>query len=71
MHSQLMIQEMVGHLERERVSSKTRQGRSIERPTVPGKGAKVAVFAVIGEVLVRAGRFLLGGTVSRPAPVNS
>ena len=71
MHSQLMIQEMVDHVQRERVRGKARYSGSIERPTVPGKGAKVAVFAAIGEALVRVGHFFLGGSVSRPAPVNS
>jgi hypothetical protein len=71
MHSQLMIYEMVEHVQRERNRSEARIHGSIERPTVPGKGAEVAVIAAIGEALVRVGRFLRGDSVSHPAPVNS
>lgn len=71
MHSQLIVQEMVDHIERERKWGGAQYRGSIERPTVPGKGAKVAVFAAIGEALVRVGRLLRGDSISHPAPVSS
>ena len=71
MHSQLMVYEMVEQVQRERKWGGSRNHGSIERPTVPGKGAEVAVIAAIGEALVRVGRLLRGDSVSHPAPVNS
>lgn len=71
MHSQLIVHEMVDHIERERKRGGARNHGSIKRPTVSGKGTEVAVLAVIGEALVRVGRFLRGEPGSHPAPVNS
>ena len=71
MNSQLMIYEMVDHVQRERDRVGARRNGLIRRLDAPGKSAKVVILAAIGEALVRVGRALHGESGSRPVPVSS
>jgi hypothetical protein len=72
MHSQIMIQEMVNAVQRERGMPDAAQPGWNRRSYRTDKGGLTAGARYgIGGALVRVGRYLNGGAAPRPEPVGS
>jgi hypothetical protein len=71
MYSGMMLNEMLKAIERERGMTDAPRNRANERSYRTGRGTLTAgAQYMIGGALVRAGRYLQGGTAPRPEPVG-
>ena len=72
MHSQIMVQEMVIAVHREREMTGAAQPGMVMRSYSTTKGGLAAGARYsVGSALLRAGRYLQRGTAPRPAPLGS
>jgi hypothetical protein len=72
MHSQIMMQEMVEAVHREReMTGAARTGWSKRSYTTDKRGLAAGARYAVGGALVRAGRTLQRGTAPRPEPAGS
>jgi hypothetical protein len=71
MHNQIMVQEMVEAIHRERgMTGAARTGWSKRSYRTDKVGLVVGARYVIGNALMRAGRFLQGSAAPRPEPAG-
>jgi hypothetical protein len=72
MHSQIMIQEMVEAVHRERgMTGAAQTGWSTRSYRTDKGGLTAGAQYVVGSALMRAGRYLQRGAAPRPEPLGS